>query len=321
LKSISENSPFNSIPGILTLINSIISVSGSFSEKWSGKEINEICNLNYAPLIASQSTGKVTLIGTSITQSEGTGIYVSGGAQLSIDSTSSLDSNGERVGSLLSGMQTHVVCSGIDASGYSITTSIDINSNALPSYQKNQETWVFADSSKGCNSIIRTPVINIYGRIVPQATSGILQINVDESGSRTVKAIVTGNNLNPCDRILLLEVKNQHGQTILSQNLNESSAFKSSFVNSQHIHKSNAADAQWEGINKFSLEFPSTSFSNTTSQSKYSFRVIEFGKGSQSGWVDASLLIDEVSSPIEEEKKETETSGMSNIVIIGISIA
>ncbi|KAA6332352.1 MAG: hypothetical protein EZS28_053286, partial [Streblomastix strix] len=227
----------SSIPGILILINSIISGSGLFSEKWSGKEINEICNLNYAPLIASQSTGKVTLIGTTITQSEGTGIYVSGGAQLSIDSTSQLSSNGERVGSSLSGMQTHVVCNGIDASGYPITSSVDINFNSLPSYSTNQETWVFADSFKGCNSIIRTSGINIYGRIAPQTNTGILQINIDESGSRTVKAIITGNNLNPCDRILNLEIRNQYGQTIISQNLNESS--------------SNAAGAQWEGIDKF----------------------------------------------------------------------
>ncbi|KAA6316564.1 MAG: hypothetical protein EZS28_055242, partial [Streblomastix strix] len=66
----------SSIPGVLSLINSIISGSGSFAEKWSGKGINEICKLNYAPLIVGSSTGKVTLIGTTVTQSEGAGIYI-----------------------------------------------------------------------------------------------------------------------------------------------------------------------------------------------------------------------------------------------------
>ncbi|KAA6387518.1 MAG: hypothetical protein EZS28_016953 [Streblomastix strix] len=260
----------SSIPGILILINSIISGSGSFAEKWSGKGINEICNLNYAPLIVGSSTGKVTLIGTTVTQSEGAGIYVSGGAQLSIDSTSTLISNGERVGSSLSGMQTHVVCNGIDASGYPITTSVEINSNSLPSYSTNQETWVFADSSKGCNSIIRSPGGNIVGRLAPQATSGSITIKSDESGSKTVKTTVTGNILNPCDRILNLEVRNQYGQTILSQNLNES--------------QSNAAGAQWEGFDKFSLELPSSSFLDATTESKFSLRVIEYRKESQSDW-------------------------------------
>jgi hypothetical protein len=36
--------------------------------------------LNYAPLIAASSTGKVTLIGTTVTQSEGAGINIYGGA-------------------------------------------------------------------------------------------------------------------------------------------------------------------------------------------------------------------------------------------------
>ncbi|KAA6392824.1 MAG: hypothetical protein EZS28_011652 [Streblomastix strix] len=67
-------------------------------------------------------TGKVTLIGTTITQSEGAGIYVLCGSQLSIDSTSSLISNGQRVGSSLSGIQTHIVCNGIDANGSQIIT-------------------------------------------------------------------------------------------------------------------------------------------------------------------------------------------------------
>ncbi|KAA6398268.1 MAG: hypothetical protein EZS28_006207 [Streblomastix strix] len=278
-----------SIPGILILTNSIISGTGSFSEKWSGKGINEICNLNYAPLIVGSSTGTVTLIGTTVTQSEGAGIYVYGGAQLSIDSTSTLISNGERVGSSLSGMQTHVVCNGIDASGYPITTSVEINSNALPSYSTNQETWVFADSFKECNSIIITPGGNIVGRIAPQATSGSITIKSNESGSKTVQTTVTGNNLNPCDRILFLEVRNQYGQTILSQNLNESS--------------SNAAGAQWEGIDKFSLELPSSSFTDATSESKFSLRVVEYRKESQYDWVDASLNFDEQASPTEEEQQ------------------
>ncbi|KAA6316679.1 MAG: hypothetical protein EZS28_055226, partial [Streblomastix strix] len=162
----------SSIPGILSLINSIISGSGSFAEKWNGKGINEICKLNYAPLIVGSSTGKVTLIGTTVTQSEGAGINIYGGAQLYIDSTSTLVSNGERVGSSLSGMQTHVVCNGIDASGYPITTFVEINSIALPSFIQNLETWVFADSFKECDSYIRTPGILIHGRLAPQATSG-----------------------------------------------------------------------------------------------------------------------------------------------------
>ncbi|KAA6368991.1 MAG: hypothetical protein EZS28_035482, partial [Streblomastix strix] len=308
----------SSIPGILTLTNSIISGSGSFSEKWSGKQINEICNLNYAPLIASQSTGKVTLIGTTITQSEGTGIYVSGGAQLSIDSTSQLSSNGERIGSLLSGMQTHVVCNGIDASGYPITTSVDINFNSLPSYSTNQETWVFADSSKGCNSIIRSPGINIYGRIVPQVSTGILQINIDESGSRTVKAIVTGNNLNPCDRFLTLEVLDERGTIIAQQNLNETT----SLTNSQIKSASNAPGAQWEDIDKFSLQLSSFQFLNTTTQSKYNMRVVELGKGSQSASVGATVQIVGLIPPPEEEPGvvETKSTGLSIYWIVGLAV-
>jgi hypothetical protein len=87
----------------VTLTDSIISGSGSFAEKWSGKGINDICNLNYAPLIVA-STCNVALIGSTIRESEGTGIYVSGGAQLTVNSNSSLVSNGERIGSSLSGM-------------------------------------------------------------------------------------------------------------------------------------------------------------------------------------------------------------------------
>ncbi|KAA6402236.1 MAG: hypothetical protein EZS28_002238 [Streblomastix strix] len=129
--------------------DSIISGSGSFAEKWSGKGIIEICILKFAPLISAQLSGKVTLIETTVTQSEGAGIYVSGGKQLSIDSKCQLSSNGEKVRSLLSGMQTHVVYYGINASGYPIITSVEINSNALPSFIQNQETWVFADPFKG----------------------------------------------------------------------------------------------------------------------------------------------------------------------------
>ncbi|KAA6401258.1 MAG: hypothetical protein EZS28_003221, partial [Streblomastix strix] len=296
----------SSIPGILTFIDSIISGSGSFAEKWSGKGINEICSLNYAPLIVGSSTGKVTLIGTTVRESEGTGIYVSGGAQLSVDSTSTLISNGERVGSSLSGMQTHVVCYGIDASGYPITTSVEINTNALPSFIQNQETWVFADSFKECNSIIRSPGILIVGRLAPQATSGSIAIKSDESGSKTVKATVSGNYLNPCDRILILEVRNQYRQTFLYQNLNETS--------------SNAAGAQWESIDKFSLDLPSSSFTDATSESKYGLRVIEYTKGSQSEWVDASLNFEEEQTSPTEEEHEDVSSGLSTGAIIGLSV-
>ncbi|KAA6358496.1 MAG: hypothetical protein EZS28_045977, partial [Streblomastix strix] len=271
----------------------------------SGKGINEICKLNYAPLIVGSSTGKVTLIGTTVTQSEGAGIYIYGGAQLSIDSTSSLISNGERVGSSLSGMQTHVVCYGIDVSGYPITTFVEINSNALPSFIQNYETWVFADSFKECDSYIRTPGILIHGRLAPQATSGSITIKTDESGSKTVKATVNGNNLNPCDRILILEVRNQYGQTILYQNLNETS--------------SNAAGAQWEGFDKFSLELPSSSFTDATTESKFSLRVVEYTKGNQSEWVDASLNFEEQTSPTEEEPVDV-SSGLSTGAIIGLSV-
>ncbi|KAA6387202.1 MAG: hypothetical protein EZS28_017271 [Streblomastix strix] len=204
----------SSIPGILTLTNSIISGSGSFADKWSGKGIELICNIEYAPLIVASSSGKVQLIGTTVTQSEGAGIYASGGTQLSVDSKSSLDSNGERVGSSLSGMQTNVVCDGININGTTITTSIEINSNSLPSYTLNNETWVFADISKGCISIIIT---NTDGEIVshysPVITKGSITISSDDSGSKAVKIIVSGIHINPCDRILYLELRDEMQET------------------------------------------------------------------------------------------------------------
>ncbi|KAA6392823.1 MAG: hypothetical protein EZS28_011651 [Streblomastix strix] len=190
-------------------------------------------------------------------------------------SASSLISNGQRVGSSLSGMQTCVIYYRIDASGYPITTFVEINSNALQSFSQNLETWLFADSYKECNSINRSLVILIHGHLDPQTTSGSIIIKSDESGSKTVKAL----------------------------NLSESS--------------SNAAGAQWEVFDKLSHEFPSSSFTNVTRESKYSLRVIEYTKGSQSDSFDASLNFEEKISPTEEEHVDV-SSGLSTGAIIEI---
>ncbi|KAA6370772.1 MAG: hypothetical protein EZS28_033701 [Streblomastix strix] len=253
----------------------------------------------------TSSTCNVALIGSTIRESEGTGIYVSGGTQLTVNSNSSLVSNGERIGSSLSGMQTNVVCNGIDAFGSPINTKIDININAIPSYSSNQETWVFADQKNSCCFTIRSPEFIISVQNIPQAKTGSITISTDYYGSKAVKTTVSESNLNPCDKILSLEIRNSREQIIVQQNLIEST--------------SNAAGAQWESFDKFSFELPSSSFQDTTSQSKYSLRVIEYLKQSQSEWINASLNLGEVQSPTEEEPVDV-SSGLSKGVIIGLSV-